>query len=61
MLISVIIYLIIFFRIWWGIIFGGISYTGFFPRISVSWNELYMFIYLIGIQYLIGLQPSILN
>lgn len=54
-----VIYIIIFFRIWWGILFGAPSQLASNPTISITYTDLYLFWYIIGIQYLIGLQPNI--
>lgn len=58
MLISAIIYCIIFFRIWWGIIFGATSHLAQYPVTTVTWNDIYMALYLIFSQYVLGLQPN---
>ncbi len=54
-------YVVIFFRIWWGILFGAPSQLALNPTLAITITDLYLFWYVIGIQYLIGLQPSIFS
>jgi hypothetical protein len=55
------LYVVVFFRIWWGLVFGGVSYLGFIRRNEVTYNDIAIGIYIIGTQYLIGVQPSLLG
>lgn len=54
-----VIYIIIFFRIWWGVLFGAPSQLALKPTLSITNTDLCLFWYIIGIQYIIGLQPNI--
>ena len=56
-----VVYVIIFFRIWWGILFGASSQLTYMPIASITMSDIQLFWYLIGIQYLVGFQPNILG
>ncbi len=60
MFLCLVVYIILFFRLWWGIIFGGLSYLVVLSRVAVTWDEALVGMYLIGFQYLIGVQPNML-
>lgn len=59
MFISAVIYIIVFFRIWWGVIFGASSHLAKYPITTLTWNDLHTAAYLILPQYICGLQPNI--
>lgn len=56
--VSTVVYIIIFFRIWWGILFGASSQIAMYPVLTISWTDLYLAMYIIVIQYLWGVQPN---
>lgn len=56
---SCVIYLIIFFRIWWGVLFGASSHTTKCPVTTITWNDAFMTGYLIMVQFGLGLQPNV--
>lgn len=58
--ISVGIYIIIFFWIWWNIIFGNIPQTCKGVYIYLSYEDMWVGVYIICSQYLVGMQPHIL-
>lgn len=60
MFISVVCYIIVFFRIWWGTLFGGIPYTSVALVHSVTIEDLFVIVYIIMFQYLVGFYPSML-
>lgn len=59
MFISTVVYVIVFFRIWWGVIFGASSYLAYYPQTTLSRNDIFLFFYIIFIQYIWGVQPNI--
>jgi hypothetical protein len=61
MFLCTVLYMLIFFRLWWGVIFGAISNLAALPRVSVGWEELFIALYFILFQYCVGLQPALLN
>jgi hypothetical protein len=61
MFLGAVLYMIIFFRLWWGIIFGALGYVGYLPRLTLSYEEYFLGFYLIFFQFIIGLQPNILS
>jgi hypothetical protein len=61
MLLGAVLYMIIFFRLWWGIIFGAMGYTCYLPRLTLSFEEYFLGFYLIAFQFIVGLQPNILT
>jgi NADH:ubiquinone oxidoreductase subunit 4 (subunit M) len=58
MFISAAVYIIIFFRIWWGVLFGASSRLASRPLTTLTWNDLHTAIYLILPQYIAGWQPN---
>lgn len=55
------IYMIMFFRLWWGIIFGAPSALSLLPRLSLNYDEICLGIFIIILQFIIGLQPNIIS
>ena len=60
MFIVVVFYMIIFFRLWWGVIFGAMSNLAAFPKVSMSWEEVWLIAIILGFQFIVGLQPGLL-
>lgn len=60
MIISVLCYIIIFFRIWWGILFGGILYTSIITLHAITLEDLFGIVYIVLFQYLVGIYPNML-
>lgn len=61
MFLSLVIYMIIFFRIWWAVLFGSMTGVGLYPRLTLRRSDVYICAYIIGFQYLLGFQPNILG
>ena len=59
--ISVVIYIIIFFWIWWSIMFGNMACCGLKPYYILTYEDIWIGIYLILFQYIIGIQPHLLS
>lgn len=60
MFISAVIYIIVFFRIWWGVIFGASSHLAQYPLTTLTWNDIHTAVYLVIPQYICGIQPNLL-
>lgn len=60
MLFSIVIYMLIFFWIWWGFLFGGPTLYGKFVMQPIGFIDFYLVVYLIYAQYIIGMQPLLL-
>lgn len=58
--ISVGIYIIIFFWIWWGVIFGNVTYLSNIVYNSLTYEDIWLWFYIVLIQYFIGMQPHLL-
>jgi hypothetical protein len=56
-----VVYVIVFFRIWWGVLFGASSQLAQKPTIGLTTTDIHLFWYLIGVQYIIGFQPGIFS
>ncbi len=56
-----VVYVIVFFRIWWGVLFGASSQLAQIPIIGITNTDIQLFFYMIGIQYILGLQPSLFS
>ena len=61
MFIGAILYVMIYFRLWWGVIFGGMSFLGGLPRLTLSFEEAALGVYIIVFQFVVGLQPNLLS
>lgn len=61
MFIGAIIYVMVYFRLWWGVIFGGMSFLGTVPRLALSFEEAALGVYILGFQFIVGLQPNLLS
>lgn len=56
-----VLYVVIFFRIWWGVLFGASSYCAALPITSLTISDIFLAFYIIGSQYIVGIQPHILG
>ena len=61
MFIGAILYVMVYFRLWWGVIFGGMSFLGVVPRLSLSFEEAALGAYVLLFQFVAGLQPNLLS
>lgn len=61
MFITTVVYAIVFFRIWWGILFGAGSPLAKTPKLLLTHFDLYLASYLIITQYIWGLQPNLFS
>jgi NADH:ubiquinone oxidoreductase subunit 4 (subunit M) len=55
------LYLIVYFRLWWGVLFGGPARGGALPRPALSFEEWALCAYLLVFQFAAGLQPNLLG
>lgn len=60
MLFSVLCYIIIFFRLWWCVLFGGPVHFTVKPFNNLIIDDIFIAVYLISFQYIVGIQPNIL-
>lgn len=60
MLVGAALYLMIYFRLWWGVLFGGPCRGGQLPRVGLGAEELCLGAYLLIFQFAFGLQPGAL-
>lgn len=61
MFIGAIVYVMIYFRLWWGVIFGGMCSLGTVPRLALSFEEGALGVYIVAFQFFVGLQPNMLS
>ncbi len=61
MFISAILYLIIFFRLWWGVLFSAGSRLATYPVTTLTRTDLYLTLPILASQFFFGLQPTVLN
>jgi len=61
MFIGAILYVMVYFRLWWGVIFGGMSFLGVTPRLSLSYEEAALGVYVLVFQFVVGVQPNLLS
>jgi NADH:ubiquinone oxidoreductase subunit 4 (subunit M) len=55
------LYLAVYFRLWWGVIFGAPARGGRLPRPALSFEEWALCAYLLAFQFVAGLQPNLLS
>ncbi len=61
MFVSAIIYLIIFFRLWWGMLFSAGSRLSVYPTTTLTRVDLFLVLPILASQFFFGLQPTTLN
>jgi hypothetical protein len=61
MFVGAIVYVMVYFRLWWGVVFGGMSFLGVVPRLALSYEEAALGAYVLVFQFVVGLQPNLLS